>query len=957
MSEENINEINEVVDTSDTVTPVAETVNTEVQQAPVYTPEAPAGVLPGDVYGGYGADTGNTESLGKKHKGLKIALIAIAAVVLILGIAFVILYTTNKEYVQNKWALLTKNDEEYFKWVIEKKTQNTKSAMLARLDGSEVGSIPETLTTSGTLSFSLSSELGQLVLGKSFTGIENVGLRFEMAVENKNTAGILVTPFYKNTDIISLGGAVDIAGKKAYITIPSYKPEVIGLEKLIEANKDKIDDLKKQFEQADISSESISGMIQQFREFFNGDKLDKLVDVILDRTKDVELTKGSNVHVGKLEGEFNVITGKISKTDVQNILKDYAGKLIDASYDSLSDMAKDDPSMGSISKDSLDKAKSSIDQSIEKLAATVDVKAYVDNKGNIAGGSLKVTVGRYPVSISWLTLPDEKDDTKSTFAADIQFEGFVIATITNDMVKTDTLVSNNITIKPGAFVASAAEAVAPGIGNYSLSIIIKSEKKNADVEDSTFSISVLNKTDVLASLALDCNITYGKADMPVDIGSAKIIDLYDVPDSDYIDAALFGKLLLMKLDEINDPGLNNFIDRALKSSGLSISELKTLIDSGAADAANNSIKKALRKALGLPEPYNYASTAEAPKEENGKLVYSWDVLKDTNVSYDNLSFEVYEHFKKPEIVEPDVETEKKTLLLQYADETYSYDAGPEDVIEKGDKITFDAALVVFGKVVDSYSYPGNTATIGRYEYGAGIDDKLLGMKAGDSKDIELTLDERYGSFAGFTGTFRITVTKIEKTFGAEWSERFIVDKLGYESLEACEAYLEEEAKKKLPEPEPEPGPCDIKSALLDVAIYQNTYAITDEEIKNNAAAYYGAIESGGTYFLQELYGANNPQRNQDEKNRIVSPTSDYKLARTAFCAGMAYKTGISFSKEELEAYYENLAKEFNYASGSELMDKIKKYYGERFLVDFAIERKVSDLLYEIYRKKLEFGLV
>ena len=957
MSEENINEINEVVDTSDTVTPVAETVNTEVQQAPVYTPEAPAGVLPGDVYGGYGADTGNTEPLGKKHKGLKIALIAIAAVVLILGIAFVILYTTNKEYVQNKWALLTKNDEDYFKWVVEKKTQNTKSAMLTRLDGLQVNEIPDTLTASGNLSISLSSELGQMVLGKSFTGIDNAGLRFEMAVENSNTAGVLVTPFYKNTDIISLGGAVDIAGKKAYITIPSYKPEVIGLEKLIEANKDKIDELKKQFEQADISSESISGMIQQFREYFNGDKLDELVNVILERTKDVELKKGENVHVGKLEGEFNVITGKISKTDVQNILKDYAGKILDASYDSLADMAKNDPSMGNISKDSLKNVKDSIDKAIEKLTATVDVKAYVDNKGNIAGGSLKVTVGRYPLAISWLTLPDEKDDTGSVFAADIQFEGFVIATITNDIVKTDSLVSNNISIKPGAFVASAAEAVAPGIGNYSISIITKSEKKDADTEDSSFSISVLNKTDAMASIVIDCNITYGKANMPVDISTSKVIDIYDVPDSDYIDATLFGRLLLMKLDEINDPGLNNFIDRALKSSGMSIEELRTLIDSGAADAANNSIKKALRKALGLPEPYNYASAAEAPKEENGKLVYSWDVLKDTDVSYDNLSFEVYDHFKKPEIIEPDVETEKKTLLLQYADETYSYAAGPSDVIEKGDKITFDAALVVFGKAVDSYSYSDNTAVIGRYEYGAGIDDKLLGMKAGDSKDIELTLDERYGSFAGFTGTFRITVTKIEKTFGPEWSERFIVDKLGYESLEACEAYLAEEAKKKLPEPEPEPGVCDIKSALLDMAIYKNTYTITDEEIKNNLTAYYGAAESGGTYFLQELYGANNPQRNQDEKNRIVSPTSDYKSNRAAFCASVAYKTGISFSKEELEAYYENLAKEFNYASGTELMDKIKKYYGERFLVDFAIERKVSDLLYEIYRKKSEFGLV
>ena len=72
---------------------------------------------------------------------------------------------------------------------------------------------------------------------------------------------------------------------------------------------------------------------------------------------------------------------------------------------------------------------------------------------------------------------------------------------------------------------------------------------------------------------------------------------------------------------------------------------------------------------------------------------------------------------------------------------------------------------------------------------------------------------------------------------------------------------------------------------------------------------------------------------------------------------MAYKCGISFTEEELTAYYENLAKDFNYASGTELMDKIRKYYGERFLVDFAIERKISDLLYETYRKKLEFGLV
>lgn len=891
----------------------------------------------------------------KKHKGLKIALIVIAAVIVILGVTFAIVYTTNKEYVQNKWALLTKSDEEYFKWVVDKKTQNTKSAMLLKLDEAENKEFPSALTTGGSVKFSLSSELGQMLLGKSFTGIENAGFEFDLAIEN-NTAGVLVTPFYKNVDIFSLGGAVDLNNKNAYLTIPSYKSEIISLEKLIEANKDKIEELKKQFENANISSESLTEIFRQYREYVSGEQLDKLVNVILERTSDVELTKGSNVHVGKLEAEFNVVSGKITKTDVQNILKDYSGKFIDAFYGSIKDLAKD-PSMGDMSTEALDNIKKSMDQAIEKLAATVDVKAYVDNKGNIAGGSLKVTVGRYPVAISWLTLPDEKDDTKSVFAADIQFEGLVIATITNDMVRTDTLVSNNITIKPGAFVASAAEAVAPGIGNYSLSIITKSTKKNADTEDCEFSISVLNKTEALASLEVNCSVTYGKADMPVDIKNGKIIDLYDVPDSDYIDVTLFGKQLFNKLDEINDQGLNNFIDRALGKSGLDLKKLRDLVDSGAADVANNTLKKALRKALGLPEPYNYASTAEVPKEEDGKFVYSWDILKDADISYDTLSFEVYDHFKKPEIVEPDVETEKKTLFLQYADQTYAYDAEPGSGIEMGDKIVFDAVPIMFGVPMESYAYAGNTATIGKYEYGAGIDDKLLGVQAGQTKDIDLTLDERYGDFAGYSGTFRITVTKIQKTFGPEWSERFIVGELGYESLEACEAYLEEEAKKKLPEPEPEPSVFDVKSAYLDELIYNNAYAALDEETGNTVDTYYTGIGSKGTYFLQDLYSANNAQRNQDEKNRIVGPTSDYKRKRTVFCAKAAYDMKIMLSVEELAACYDRLAKELNYASGQELQDKVKMYYGERFMVDYAIERIICDVLYEKYQKQKEFGLL
>ena len=66
---------------------------------------------------------------------------------------------------------------------------------------------------------------------------------------------------------------------------------------------------------------------------------------------------------------------------------------------------------------------------------------------------------------------------------------------------------------------------------------------------------------------------------------------------------------------------------------------------------------------------------------------------------------------------------------------------------------------------------------------------------------------------------------------------------------------------------------------------------------------------------------------------------------------------VSITAEELAACYDRLAKELNYASGQELQDKVKMYYGERFMVDYAIERIICDVLYEKYQKQKEFGLL
>ena len=960
MSEENINDIVETTEAMpETVeaagTAAIETAGEAVTQAadtaveaaePVYQQASPA---PVDWYVP-NADQGDQPPKKKKKKGLKIALIVVLAIVVIIGATIAIAYATNKEYVQNKWALLTKSDEEYLKWVADKKVQAVKTNAASKLDATKTAGLTESFTSNGKISFSLSSELGKLVLGKSFTGIEKAGLEYLLSVENNNRIGVQLTPFYKDTDIISVAGVYDINGDKAYVSIPSYKSEIISLEKLIAENKDKIDEFKQKIEKnINLSGSSITESINKFKGYFTGDNIDKLVGVIVDRMSDVSIDKNNNVRVGNLEGNYNVISGTLKKEDIQEILKDYMGNVLNASSDALADLIKAENPDIAIGAEQITELKKSFETAVEKLSATANIKLFVDTKGNIAGASINVTVGMYPVTVKWLSLEDKDDATKKITASDILVQSFVIANITCETQKTDTLQKRVITIKPGAFVASLAESKLEGITNYALKVVISNEKKSSDTEEQEISLVVAKGSEELAYIKVNGTTVKGKAQLPIDIytNSGKVIDLYDLPDSDYIDVTLFGKQLFGKLDEINDPGVNNFLDGLLQKQGMSLDNIREMVESGNASIADNLLKKKLRKLLGIPEPYAYDSITEAPKSEDGKYMYSWDILKDISTgSMSVTGFNVYDHFREPTVYVADLESEKSALLLNYADQVYDYDAEPGSGIEMGDKIVFDAVPIMFGVPMESYAYAGNNATIGKYEYGAGIDDKLLGMQAGQTKDIDLTLDERYGEFAGYSGTFRITVTKIQKTFGPEWSERFIVGELGYESLEACEAYLLAEAEKKLPEPEPEPTVWDIKSALLDEAIFMASYTELDEETKSFIATYISSVESKGTHFLQELYGANHSLRNQDEKNRIVSPTSDYKQKRSIFCAGVAYKSGISFDSDELTTYYDKLAEESGYASGKELRDKIVLYYGERFMVDFAIERAVCDLLYE-----------
>jgi len=861
------------------------------------------------------------ENHKKKHKGLKIALISVAAVLIVLGGLFIWFYNTHKDYVQNKWALMTKDDTEYFHYVLDRNIEKLKVSFEEKLAASKNIKCPESFGAEGSIDIGLSKELGQYFLSSSFAGIEKAGFKYVLARENGKDISGQITPFYGNGDIISVAAKYEKEGNRIFAAIPSYDKRVIELTGFFEKNADEIEKLKERAGSI-INAEGLKTALSKILDGMDGEALVKLINVIYGRVNVAELKKEVSISVNGLETQVNVLSFKLSKKECTEIVDEYAGML----SEKLAGIMKDlNIESGYDGEDILEYIKKFADKTLSDAAISLEGEFYADDLGDIVGGSLKPAVNETKVKIDCLGLKDEDNADKGSFAIDIYLNGIKLAGFMNEYEKKDSVTVFNAVVKPGSMV----DALVKGASGYRLCI---SGSFSGDIESECnvdITLSVKNKESEEAHIRFVNSFKAGAPEFDLDTGSENLIDIYELHTSDYIDLGKLGRQMFERLDGINDENLNNFIEGFLRSEfDIDLDGLRELVDSPMAGAGNALVKDWLKKFLGIVDPYEYGSLSEKPKMQDEKYVYSWDILKDVPVNTENIVFKVYDHFQRPEEYEVDIEQEKIKFLEGYAAEVYERAAEENDVIEMGDSITFDAALMLGSMVVEKYSYSDNPAVIGQYEYGDGIDDMLLGMKVGESKELDLTLDDRFGSFAGFSGTFKVTVRSLTKTFRAEWSDRFIVEKLGYASLEECENILKENAEKLLPEDIPAPDVEKVKEALFDeIAGSISAYVFSDEQ--------KAAVDA----YKREILGKNAARSSLPPLN-----IGNEDITKFALAASIAYGEGIALNETELEDGWDRLAKECGLPDRS-ILKNIVGYMGERYLADEAIERKVWDILY------------
>ena len=207
------------------------------------------------------------------------------------------------------------------------------------------------------------------------------------------------------------------------------------------------------------------------------------------------------------------------------------------------------------------------------------------------------------------------------------------------------------------------------------------------------------------------------------------------------------------------------------------------------DAANHVLQEAYVKVMeeSKLEPVVQPTIDIKSIDESGvEFIFKITTKPEVNVKkYKGLKIKP----EKVEVTDDEVNHELGHLLERYT----------ELVVKDGKVENGDVAIIDFEGFKDGVAFDGGkgenySLEIGSHSFIPGFEEGVIGMKAGDEKDLELTFPEDYGAkdLAGAKVVFKVKVNEVKQKQTRELDEDFFED-LGMEGIDS-EDKLKDEIK-------------------------------------------------------------------------------------------------------------------------------------------------------------------
>ena len=350
----------------------------------------------------------------------------------------------------------------------------------------------------------------------------------------------------------------------------------------------------------------------------------------------------------------------------------------------------------------------------------------------------------------------------------------------------------------------------------------------------------------------------------------------------------------------------------------------------------------------FPEVYDFAIAAQDFK------AIGRPTLADMNISEENivtltLTTEVY-----PEVVlgqYKGLEVEKMDVTVSDAQVAAELDRMAQNVAstetveraaEMGDTANIDFEGFDNGVAFDGGKGENFDLKLGSGQFVPGFEEQVVGMAAGEEKDINVTFPEDYAAdLAGKAVVFHVKLNKVTVTNVPALDDEFAKDVSEFDTLDELKADIrtkaEEQAKKQSDSAFEQAA---VEKAAEGTAV-EMPKALVDAELDTQMERFAYQLQMSGysmEQYAQMMGGDMNTLRN------AFRPQAEKQAKITVTLEKIVEVEGITVTDEEIEAEIESMAKQYELEAAKvkemvpaeELTSSLKTRKAVKIIVDSAV---------------------
>lgn len=357
-----------------------------------------------------------------------------------------------------------------------------------------------------------------------------------------------------------------------------------------------------------------------------------------------------------------------------------------------------------------------------------------------------------------------------------------------------------------------------------------------------------------------------------------------------------------------------------------------LISTAVEDEMNNAFKKALEQFDGTPI-IRPSVAVEKADSEGVKYIFTFTTKPEVKINkYKSLGV------KEPsyKVTSKEVDEEIEKLRKEYADLQVK-----DGAIENGDTAVIDFEGFDGDKAFKGGKGENYPLEIGSNSFIPGFEEALIGLKAGDKKDVKVKFPKDYHveELKGKPVTFKVVVHEVKTKVYPELNEDFFAD-LGFDDVKTAE-----DLKKKLKEVLTEQKEYSLKNkyvddlfdALLKEVTVEVPHEMIHEEIDNMLEQYEERLKMQGIT-LEQFYKYSNT--NEAELRSQMHAEAEKRIKLRFAIEEIIELEKIDATDEEVEKDATEKAKKYNIDK-----DEYIKEFGGIDMIKYDVKvEKVIELL-------------